>query len=224
MFKYSFYNTKIFYKDTKNMISKKKKNSSNRWLSEHFNDPYFKEAKKNKIRSRSWFKLEEIDKNNRLFKPGMNVLDLGSSPGGWSQYAVRKINPKGYILACDILPMKKIEGVDFFQGDFSNKKILNLMLNSFSNINFNLVMSDMAPNITGCSSIDMPRIIEICKIAFKISNNFLSRNGIFLVKSFQGEGFNEFFMYIKRLFSKVKICKPKTSRARSREIFILATR
>jgi 23S rRNA (uridine2552-2'-O)-methyltransferase len=206
------------------MISKKKSNSSKRWLEEHFKDQYVKEAKKKKIRSRSWFKLEEIDKSNRLFKPGMNVLDLGSSPGGWSQYAVSKIGEKGYILACDILPMKKIIGVDFFQGDFRNKKTLNFILSNLSNINFNLIMSDMAPNITGCSSIDMPRIIEICKTVFKISDYLLSRNGVLLVKSFQGEGFNEFFAHIKNLFSKIKICKPKTSRSRSREIFILATR
>lgn len=206
------------------MISKKKSNSSNRWLSEHFQDQYVKEAKKQKIRSRSWFKLEEIDKNNRLFKPGMNVLDLGSSPGGWSQYAAKKIGKKGYILACDILPMKKIKGVNFFQGDFCNKKTLNWILTNLSHVNLNLIMSDMAPNITGCSSIDMPRIIEICKMVFTISDHLLSRNGVVLVKSFQGEGFNEFFAQIKNLFSKIKICKPKTSRSRSREIFMLATR
>ncbi|QFQ32942.1 23S rRNA (uridine(2552)-2'-O)-methyltransferase RlmE [Buchnera aphidicola (Aphis fabae)] len=206
------------------MMAKNKSNSSKRWLSEHFQDQYVKEAKKNKIRSRSWFKLEEIDKNNKLFKPGMNVIDLGSSPGGWSQYAMNKIGKTGSVIACDILPMKKITGVKFFQVDFRNVNILNFMLNRLSNNTFNIVMSDMAPNITGCWSIDMPRIIEICKIALKISTCILPKNGIFLVKSFQGEGLNEFFTEIKTLFSKIKICKPKTSRSRSREIFILATR
>ncbi|CAL4324228.1 RlmE family RNA methyltransferase [Buchnera aphidicola] len=206
------------------MIYKKVSKSSHRWLLEHFNDKYVKEAQKNRLRSRSWFKLEEIDKKNKLFRSGMHVLDLGSSPGGWSQYAVSKIGKKGHVIAFDILPMKKIIGVDFFQIDFFNKKKLQLMLNNFSNSNFNVIMSDMAPNMTGCSFIDMPRIIEICNIALKISNCLLSRNGILLLKSFQGEGFNDFFSQMKLFFSKIKIFKPKTSRARSREIFILATR
>ncbi|QCI17198.1 23S rRNA (uridine(2552)-2'-O)-methyltransferase RlmE [Buchnera aphidicola (Aphis helianthi)] len=206
------------------MIVKKKSNSSKRWLSEHFQDIYVKEAKKNKIRSRSWFKLEEIDKNNKIFKPGMNIIDLGASPGGWSQYAVNKIGKTGSVIACDILPMEKIVGVKFFQGDFRNINTLNFIIDYLSNNTFNVVMSDMAPNITGCWSIDMPRIIEVCRIALTISKHLLSKHGIFLVKSFQGEGLNEFFREIKMLFSKIKICKPKTSRSRSREIFILATR
>lgn len=206
------------------MISKKKSRSSVRWLLEHFQDKYVKDAKKNKIRSRAWFKLEELDKSNKLFKIGMNIIDLGASPGSWSQYALSKIGKKGRILACDILPMKPITGVDFFQGDFRNKKTLNLMLNFLKNTKIHLVMSDMAPNITGNFSIDMPCIIDLCRLALKISQYVLSINGVFLLKSFQGEGFNEFYKEIKILFSTVKICKPKTSRTRSREIFILATR
>lgn len=206
------------------MISKNKSKSSKRWLSEHFQDKYTQEAKRNKIRSRSWFKLEEIDKNNTLFKPGMNILDLGASPGGWSQYAINKIGKTGSVVACDILPMKKIIGVKFFQGDCRQINILNCLLNSFSNHTASVVMSDMAPNITGCRSIDMPNIIEVCKIALNISQYLLSKNGIFLVKSFQGEGFNEFFKELEILFSKIKLFKPKASRSRSREIFILATR
>ncbi|CAL4324158.1 Ribosomal RNA large subunit methyltransferase E [Buchnera aphidicola (Protaphis terricola)] len=206
------------------MISKNKSNSSKRWLSEHFQDQYVQAAKKYKIRSRSWFKLEEIDKSNKIFKPGMNVIDLGCSPGGWSQYAINKIGYNGKVIACDILPMKKITGVKFFQVDFYDIKKFNFILNSLSNINFHVVMSDMAPNITGNWCIDMPRIIKTCKIALKLSEYLLSKHGVFLVKSFQGEGLNEFFKEIKTLFSKIKICKPKTSRSRSREIFILATR
>ncbi|CAL4326441.1 23S rRNA (uridine(2552)-2'-O)-methyltransferase RlmE [Buchnera aphidicola] len=206
------------------MISQKKTKSSRRWLLEHFQDQYVKKAQKNKIRSRAWFKLEQLDKSYKLFKIGMNVIDLGASPGGWSQYAVHRIGKTGCVIACDILPMKPITGVNFFQGDFSNKKVLNLMLNSLNNIKPDLVMSDMAPNITGNFSIDMPRIINLCELALKISDYVLSKNGVFLLKGFQGEGFNEFYKKIKILFSKVKICKPKTSRTRSREIFILATR
>ncbi|QCI16051.1 RlmE family RNA methyltransferase [Buchnera aphidicola] len=202
----------------------KKKNSSNRWLLEHFKDLYVKKAKNNKIRSRAWFKLEQLDKSNRIFKTNMNVIDLGAAPGSWSQYAVSKIGKKGRIIACDILPIKPITGVDIFQGDFSNKKTLNFMLNSFSHIKFHLVMSDMTPNITGHFSIDMPRIINLAKLALKISNYVLSKKGIFLLKSFQGEGFNELYKEIKIFFKHIKICKPKTSRTRSREIFILATR
>ncbi|QCI22826.1 23S rRNA (uridine(2552)-2'-O)-methyltransferase RlmE [Buchnera aphidicola] len=206
------------------MISKKKTSSSNRWLLEHFKDQYVKDAKKNNIRSRAWFKLEQLDKSNKLFKTGMSVIDLGAAPGSWSQYAVNRIGKKGRVIACDILPIRPIEGVNVFQGDFRNKKTLNLMLSSVRNTTFQLVMSDMAPNITGNFSIDMPRIIDLCKLALKISNYLLSKNGIFLLKSFQGEGFNELYKEIKMLFTKIKICKPKTSRTRSREIFILATR
>ncbi|QCI17776.1 23S rRNA (uridine(2552)-2'-O)-methyltransferase RlmE [Buchnera aphidicola (Acyrthosiphon lactucae)] len=206
------------------MISKKKNSSSNRWLTEHFKDSYVREAKKNNIRSRAWFKLEQLDKSNKLFKIGMNVIDLGAAPGSWSQYAINRIGKKGRVIACDILPIQPIKGVDIFQGDFRNKKTLNLMLSSLNNITFHLVMSDMAPNITGNFSIDMPRIIDLSKLALKISNHVLSKNGIFLLKSFQGEGFNELYKKIKIFFTKIKVCKPKTSRTRSREIFILATR
>lgn len=206
------------------MVSQKKSKSSNRWLLEHFNDKYVKEAKNNKIRSRAWFKLQQLDETNKLFKKGMNVIDLGAAPGSWSQYAISKIGKTGYIIACDVLPIKPIKGVDVFQGDIRNKKIFNLVLNSSNKIKFDLVMSDMAPNITGNFSIDMPRIINLSKLALKISDFLLSKNGIFLLKSFQGEGFNEFYQEIKILFKKVKICKPKTSRTRSREIFILAIR
>ncbi|AEO08728.1 cell division protein FtsJ [Buchnera aphidicola str. Ak (Acyrthosiphon kondoi)] len=206
------------------MIYKKKTKSSNRWLLEHFKDPYVKEAQTNNIRSRAWFKLEQLDKSNKLFKIGMNVMDLGAAPGSWSQYAIKRIGKKGRVIACDVLPIRPITGVEIFQGDFRDKKILNLMLNSVKNTKFHLLMSDMAPNITGHFSIDMPRIINLSKLALKISNHILSNNGIFLLKSFQGEGFNELYEEIKIFFKKIKICKPKTSRTRSREIFILATR
>jgi 23S rRNA (uridine2552-2'-O)-methyltransferase len=206
------------------MINKKKISSSNRWLLEHFTDKYVKQAKQNKIRSRAWFKLEQLDKSNKLFKTGMNIIDLGAAPGSWSQYAVNKIGKTGRIIACDILPMKPITGVKIFTGDFRNQKTLNFMLTSLSDTKFHLVMSDMAPNITGHFSIDMPRIIDLSKLALKISNYVLSKKGIFLLKSFQGEGFNDLYKEIKIFFKKIKICKPKSSRTRSREIFILATR
>lgn len=191
---------------------------------EHFSDPYVKEAKKNNIRSRAWFKLAELDKNNKLLKTGMNIIDLGAAPGSWSQYAINKVGKSGSVIACDILPIKPITGVNIFQGDFRNQKILNDMLLSFKNITFNLVMSDMAPNITGNFSIDMPHIIELSRLALEISHYVLSRHGVLLLKTFQGEGCNELQQEIKIFFKKLKICKPKTSRTRSREIFIIATR
>ncbi|QIE02084.1 RlmE family RNA methyltransferase [Buchnera aphidicola] len=206
------------------MINKKKKKKSNYWLREHFSDLYVKEAKKNNIRSRAWFKLKQLDTDYKLLKMGMNVIDLGSSPGSWSQYAANKIGKTGYIIACDILPIKPIMGVNILQGDFRNPDMLNKLLYLSKDIIFDLVMSDMAPNITGNFSIDMPNIIELSKLALKISNRVLSKNGTFLLKSFQGDGFNELYHEIKRFFKKIKICKPKTSRTRSREIFIIATR
>ncbi|QNS02053.1 MAG: rRNA methyltransferase [Buchnera aphidicola (Pentalonia nigronervosa)] len=206
------------------MILKRKSNSSSRWLFEHFQDKYVQDAKKNKVRSRSWFKLKELDDSYQLFRNNMNVIDLGSAPGGWTQYARNKIGLKGKILACDILPMLPITGVHFCQGDIRNKKTLRFILNYLKNIKIHLIISDIAPNITGNSAVDMPRIIELCKSVLKISRYILSRNGRFVLKSFHGEGFNAFYEEIKTFFSKVKICKPKSSRARSREIFILATR
>jgi 23S rRNA (uridine2552-2'-O)-methyltransferase len=206
------------------MIVKKKTHRSNNWLLKHFQDPYVKEAKKNKIRSRAWFKLAQLDEKYKLFKTGMSVMDLGASPGSWSQYAIHKIGTTGRLIACDILPMKPIKSVYFFQGDIRDKNILNLIFDSFHNAKFNLVMSDMAPNITGNFSIDMPKIITLSELALKISSYFLSKNGVFLLKSFQGEGFNEFHNKIQRVFKTIKICKPKSSRTRSREIFILAVR
>ncbi|WP_422667297.1 23S rRNA (uridine(2552)-2'-O)-methyltransferase RlmE [Buchnera aphidicola] len=206
------------------MTSVKKSKSSIRWLSEHIKDRYVKEAKRNKIRSRAWFKLEQIDRSNTLFYSGMNVIDLGASPGSWSQYASSQIGNKGRIIACDILPFQPISGVNFIQGDLQQKKTFNIFLKYIKNIHVHMVMSDMAPNMTGHSSIDLPSSIILCQLALKISNYVLSKKGTFLVKAFQGDGFNEFYKEIKMLFSKVKICKPKTSRSRSREIFILAIR
>ncbi|CAL4323508.1 23S rRNA (uridine(2552)-2'-O)-methyltransferase RlmE [Buchnera aphidicola] len=206
------------------MTSSKKSPSSMRWLLERANDKYIQVAKKNNIRSRAWFKIQEIDCKNKLFKLGMNIIDLGSSPGSWSQYALSKVRSTGRIIACDILPMKPIKGVEFIQGDFRNQEIFNQLLQCLKSTQFHLVLSDMAPNITGHASIDIPNAMNLCHLALKISNLTLSKKGVFLVKAFQGKGFNELYQEIKILFSKVKICKPNTSRSRSREIFILATR
>ncbi|MBZ2279383.1 rRNA methyltransferase, partial [Buchnera aphidicola] len=159
-----------------------------------------------------------------LFNLDTHVLDLGSSPGGWSQYASSKIGNKGRIVACDILPMSPIIGVDFFQGDLRKKNTLNALLKYLENTKCHVVMSDMSPNITGHASIDIPNSIYLCHLALIFAKKILYKNGFFLFKSFQGEGFNEFYKEIKIFFSQVKICKPKTSRTRSREIFILATK
>ncbi|CAL4323382.1 Ribosomal RNA large subunit methyltransferase E [Buchnera aphidicola (Eriosoma grossulariae)] len=204
------------------MIIKNRSKSSHQWLHEHFRDKYVKESKKRKLCSRAWFKLEQINNKYKIFKLGMNVLDLGSSPGSWSEYSVNKIGRQGQIIACDILPMKYINNVIFIQGDLNNNIILHKVLNLCRTKTINVIMSDMAPNTSGCSLIDLPKIIALGELALFISKNLLVKNGILLLKLFQGTGFETFLKRICSLFLKVKICKPDSSRGRSREVFILA--
>ncbi|WP_041069159.1 23S rRNA (uridine(2552)-2'-O)-methyltransferase RlmE [Candidatus Ishikawella capsulata] len=203
------------------MIVKKRYNSSKSWLRKHFSDKYVKQAHEKKLRSRAYFKLEEIQKKEKIFYPGMDVLDLGSSPGSWSQYAAKCIQPHGYVIACDILPMKPMINVKFFQGDI-RKTVLQDIFNSIDTTNIQVVMSDMAPNISGIPNIDIPNTIYLVESALKISVKVLSDKGSFLVKIFQGEGFNESFKKISLFFRKVKIIKPNASYLTSREVYILA--
>ncbi|CUR53829.1 Ribosomal RNA large subunit methyltransferase E [Serratia symbiotica] len=204
------------------MINKKRSSSSRRWLKEHFNDKYVQQAKKNKLRSRSWFKLNEIQKHDKLFNPGMIVLDLGSSPGGWSKYVIKKIGHYGRVIACDILPMSPIPGVEFFQGDLSNTLILKSLLKYIGKIKIQVVISDMAPNISGISSIDIPKSTYLVELALKICRNVLSLNGSFLVKVFHGDEFDACLQKIQSLFKEVKIRKPNACRVNSREVYIVA--
>ncbi|MFT7235243.1 MAG: 23S rRNA (uridine2552-2'-O)-methyltransferase [Methylophagaceae bacterium] len=198
-----------------------KSKSSNNWLREHFDDPYVKKAQKAGYRSRATFKLEEIDKKDKLIRPGMAVVDLGSSPGGWSDYALRKLGDKGTVVALDILAMTPLTGVHFIQGDFREDEALNelnLVLNSQL---IDLVLSDMAPNITGVDSIDQPSSMYLVELALQFAIENLSKQGGFLVKVFQGEGFDAYLKTMRDSFQKVVTRKPDASRARSREVYLL---
>ena len=198
-----------------------KSKSSNDWLREHFDDPYVKKAQKAGYRSRATFKLEEIDKKDKLIKPGMSVVDLGSAPGGWSDYALRKLGDTGTVVALDILRMTPLSGVHFIEGDFREDAVLdelNLVLNSQP---IDLVLSDMAPNITGVDSIDQPSSMYLVELALQLALENLSKEGIFLVKVFQGEGFDTYLKAMRDGFQKVITRKPDASRARSREVYLL---
>jgi 23S rRNA (uridine2552-2'-O)-methyltransferase len=198
-----------------------KSKSSNDWLREHFDDPYVKKAQKAGYRSRATFKLEEIDKKDKLIRPGMAVVDLGSAPGGWSDYALRKLGGKGTVVALDILSMTPLSGVHFIQGDFREDDVLdelNLVLNSQP---IDLVLSDMAPNITGVDAIDQPSSMYLVELALHFAIENLSKQGVFLVKVFQGEGFDAYLKAMRDSFQKVVTRKPDASRARSREVYLL---
>ncbi|MBI0157589.1 MULTISPECIES: 23S rRNA (uridine(2552)-2'-O)-methyltransferase RlmE [Gilliamella] len=204
------------------MSNKKRSASSTRWLSEHFNDRFVQQAQKKGLRSRAWFKLEEIQKSDKLFKPGITVVDLGAAPGGWSQYVASLIGNKGRIIACDLLPMDPIVGVDFLQGDFRDEAVLNALLERVGEEKVQVVMSDMAPNMSGQPAVDIPRAMYLVELALDMCKDVLAPNGSFIVKVFQGEGFEEYLKTVRSLFKTVKIRKPEASRARSREVYIVA--
>lgn len=206
------------------MANKKRSASSSRWLQKHFSDKYVQQAQKKRLRSRAWFKLDEIQQSDKLFKPGMTIVDLGAAPGGWSQYVVTQIGVAGRIVACDILPMDPIVGVNFLQGDFRDELVLKALLERVGNKSkVQVVMSDMAPNMSGTPAVDIPRSMNLVELALEMCRDVLAPGGSFLVKVFQGDGFDEYLREIRFLFAKVKIRKPDASRARSREVYIVAT-
>jgi len=198
-----------------------KSKSSNDWMREHFDDHYVKMAQKAGYRSRATFKLEEIDKKDKLIRPGMAVVDLGSAPGGWSDYALRKMGDKGTVVALDILPMTPLSGVHFIEGDFREDSVLDELNEVLNGQQIDLVLSDMAPNITGVSSIDQPSSMYLVELALDFALNNLSKQGNFLVKVFQGEGFEEYMKAMRDGFQKVITRKPDASRPRSREVYLL---
>ncbi|MBY5992692.1 23S rRNA (uridine(2552)-2'-O)-methyltransferase RlmE [Ferrimonas balearica] len=204
------------------MTKKKHSASSKRWLTEHFDDHYVKKAQKQGLRSRAVFKLEEIQGKDKLLKPGMAVVDLGAAPGGWSQYATEQVGQSGVVIACDILPMDPIAGVDFLQGDFREEAVLNALLTRIGDDKVDVVMSDMAPNFSGAGAVDQPRAMYLVELAFDMCHQVLKKNGAFVVKVFQGEGFDQYLQEVRSAFSNVKIRKPDSSRARSREVYIVA--
>jgi 23S rRNA (uridine2552-2'-O)-methyltransferase len=196
--------------------------SSNRWMQEHFEDEYVKRAQSLGYRSRAVFKLSEIQDKDQLIKPGMNIIDLGAAPGGWSQFARQMLGKKNKIVALDILEMEPLDGVDFIQGDFREAGVLEQLYTALDGAPVHLVMSDMAPNMSGNKGVDQPRAIYLGELALDTAKTVLTKDGDFLVKLFQGEGFEAFHHEVGQFFSKVVIRKPKASRPRSNEVYILA--
>jgi len=205
-----------------------KSKSSKTWLKEHFDDEYVRRSQQDGYRSRAIYKLIEIDQKDHLIRPGMTIIDLGAAPGGWSEYCVKKMGGNGTVIALDILPMEPIDGVSIIQGDFREDSVLEELMSVMNdgrmeNGRADLVISDMAPNISGVGSVDIPRAYYLCELALDLARQVLKPGGALLVKLFQGEGFETYNKELKASFSKVVMRKPKASRARSREVYALAT-
>ncbi|PCJ42832.1 MAG: 23S rRNA (uridine(2552)-2'-O)-methyltransferase RlmE [SAR86 cluster bacterium] len=203
-------------------ISKNKSKSSQTWLKEHRDDIYVRQSKVDGYRSRAAYKLLELNKKDKLLKRGMTVVDLGAAPGGWSQVAVKLVMPGGMILATDILEMEAIPGVDFIQGDFTESSCLDELLKRLGERHVDLVISDMAPNISGMSAIDQPRAMHLVDLAVDFAENKLHKDGSLLMKVFQGEGFESVLKQLRADYQSVVSRKPDASRARSKEIYLLA--
>jgi 23S rRNA (uridine2552-2'-O)-methyltransferase len=198
-----------------------KSRSSKEWLKEHFDDVYVKRSQEQGYRSRASFKLLEIQDKDRLIKPGMTVVDLGAAPGGWSQVAAQLVGDRGKVIASDILPMDSLPGVEFLQGDFTENEVFEALLASIGEEGADLVISDMAPNMSGMKEIDQPRAVYLAELALDLARSILKPGAYFLVKVFQGAGFQEFHRDMQTSFKAVKSRKPQASRARSREIYLL---
>ena len=191
------------------------------WLKEHFNDPYVKKAQKDGYRSRASYKLLEIQEKYRLIRPGMSVIDLGAAPGGWSQVTSRLIGGQGRLIASDILEMDSIPDVTFIQGDFTQDEVLAQILEAVGNSHVDLVISDMAPNMSGTPAVDMHKAMFLCELALDLATRVLKPGGDFLIKIFQGEGFDVYLKDARKKFDKVQMLKPDSSRDRSREQYML---
>jgi 23S rRNA (uridine2552-2'-O)-methyltransferase len=200
----------------------KRSKSSGRWLEEHFSDPFVQRAKDAGLRSRAAFKIEELDAADRLLFPGAVVVDLGAAPGGWSQYAARRLAGKGRVFALDLLPMDGIPGVDFLQGDFREQEVLDRLLGELGGQPVDLVLSDMAPNITGVDVVDQARAADLETLALDFARRVLGSKGALVMKVFQGAGFQEILAEARRTFESVRMRKPKASRARSSETYLVA--
>jgi 23S rRNA (uridine2552-2'-O)-methyltransferase len=197
--------------------------SSSQWLKEHFDDQYVKQSQKDGYRSRASYKLIELHNKDRLFKPGMTVVDLGSAPGGWSQVAIKYVGNSGRVVASDILPMNSIAGVDFVQGDFTEQEPFDQIVELLDGKKADLVISDMAPNMSGTASVDMPKAMYLIELALDMADQILKPGGTFVAKVFQGEGFDELLKKMRSRYSKVYSRKPDASRARSREVYQIGT-
>jgi 23S rRNA (uridine2552-2'-O)-methyltransferase len=200
----------------------KRSKSSGRWLEEHFSDPFVRRAKDAGLRSRAAFKIEELDAADRLLTPAAVVVDLGAAPGGWSQYAARRLAGNGRVFALDLLPMDAIPGVDFLQGDFREQEVLDRLLGELGGRPVDLVLSDMAPNITGVDVVDQARAADLEALALDFARRVLGPKGALVMKVFQGAGFPEILADARRSFESVRMRKPKASRARSSETYLVA--
>jgi len=196
--------------------------SSHQWLRKHFDDEFVKRAQREGYRSRAVYKLDEIQQKDRILRPGSVVVDLGAAPGGWSQYAVQQLGNKGRIIALDILPMEPLPGVEFLQGDFREDEALAALLEVLDSATVSLVMSDMAPNISGMGAVDQPRSMYLVELAVDFAATVLGKGGDLLFKGFQGEGFDALLKDLRGQYRKILIRKPKASRSKSREVYVLA--
>lgn len=190
-------------------------------MKEHFDDPYVKKSQKDGYRSRAVYKLEELDQKYKLLGKGVTVVDLGAAPGGWSQYVAYKMGSQGKIFALDILEMDPLPDVDFIQGDFREEAVLNQLLDKIGERKADLVLSDMAPNMSGVDAVDQPRGMYLCELALELAQTVLSKGGNYVVKVFQGEGFDDYIRQCREIFDKVLIRKPDASRGRSREVYVV---
>ncbi|MCL4130881.1 UNVERIFIED_CONTAM: hypothetical protein GTU68_032031 [Idotea baltica] len=196
--------------------------SSHRWLQEHNRDHYVKRSQQEGYRSRASYKLIELDKKDRLFRPGITVVDLGSAPGGWSQVAAKLVGEKGRVVASDILPMDSIADVDFICGDFTEESVFDEILGTLNNDLADLVISDMAPNMSGMRAVDQPKAMYLVELALDLACRILKPGGDFVAKVFHGEGFDEYMLDVKGRFERVVTRKPDASRSRSREVYLVA--
>ncbi len=201
---------------------KKTSKSSKRWLKEHFNDPFDKKAQAEGYRSRAAYKLIEIQEKDKLIKQGMRVADLGAAPGGWAQLLVKWVGHKGHVVAMDLLAMDSIVGVDFLQGDFLEDAVLAQLTDMFKGEKLDVIVSDMAPNTSGVKETDQSRSMLLCEYAMDFVQQQLREGGSFLIKTFQGEGWDAYLKLMRQAFTKVVVRKPEASRGRSREVYLLA--
>ncbi|MBD3658287.1 23S rRNA (uridine(2552)-2'-O)-methyltransferase RlmE [Marinobacter sp.] len=195
--------------------------SSNRWLEEHVNDPFVKQAQVDGYRSRASYKLLEINKKDRLIHPNMVVMDLGSAPGGWSQVAADLVGHKGRVVASDILPMDPVAGVEFIQGDFTEDAVFEAIMATLDGAPVDVVISDMAPNISGVNAADQAASMYLVELALDMARQVLKPKGSFVAKVFQGEGYDDYVKAVRAVFDKVVVRKPESSRSRSREVYIV---
>lgn len=195
--------------------------TSKQWMQEHLNDPYVKMAQKDGYRARAAYKLIEIDDKDQLIKPGMIVVDLGSTPGSWSQVVVKRLKGQGRVIALDILDMQPIAGVEFIQGDFREASVLDELEKKLNNHLVDLVIADMAPNMSGIADVDQAGAAYLTELALEFSRDWLKPNGHFLVKVFMGQGFEDILQNMRKMFNKVVTRKPKASRGRSTEVYLL---